>query len=457
MTELSKSRWKKLLILPPLLIGIAVLALVSNKAPAPEQAPPGETATNVRVIDVPEVTLVPRALGYGNVQPGTVWEAVAEVSGQVVEIHRQLKKGAILGKGEVLVRIDPTQYELAIAQIQASIRSVQAQLAELEVKGSNTRASLEIDQRSLDLSLKDLGRKRKLLVNKTVAQAAVDEEERNVLARRQTMQSLKNVLNLIPTERQALAAQLALNQAQLEAARLDLERTTITAPFDCRIAEVNVERTQYASQGKVLAVADSIDVSEVAAQVPLGKLINLIPRGGKVPFHAAAIMENLPQLLSLTAVVRLGSGAVNAEWQARFTRISDTIDPKTRTVGIIVAVDDPYRQAVPGVRPPLSKNMFVEVELRGRPRPNQLVAPRAALHGEQVYVVNGENRLEKRAVKIAFEQTNFAVIESGIKAGERIVVSDPIPAIDGMKLEPTNDEQALRALIAEAGGEGTVK
>jgi len=169
------------------------------------------------------------------------------------------------------------------------------------------------------------------------------------------------------------------------------------------------------------------------------------------------MMERLPDILALSAVVRLRGGTVNAQWKARFTRISDTIDPKTRTAGVIVAVDDPYRQAIPGVRPPLVKNMFVEVELRGKPRPGQVVVPRAALHGRQVYVVTAENRLERRGVAVAFMQTNFASIKSGLKAGERVVISDLIPAVEGMLLDPVMDDDAARALIDEAEGRGPVR
>ena len=247
-----------------------------------------------------------------------VWEAVAQVGGQIVEIHPQLKKGAILGKGEVLLRIDPSTYELAIVQTEANIHSVEAQLMELRIKETNTRASLRIEESILELSDRDLSRKRALLKNKTVSQASVDEQERNVLAGRQSVQSLKNTLNMIPAERQTLMAQRALYQAQLETARLELERTTIAAPFDCRIAEVNVEKTQYAAQGTVLVVADSIGVSEVVAQLPVGKLISLIPADAELPTRAEAVMERLPDILALSAVVRLRGGTVDAQWKARF-------------------------------------------------------------------------------------------------------------------------------------------
>lgn len=454
---MSRETLKKLLILPPLAVGVIVLLLAIKDRPAPEKTMPKEAIATVRVIQVPSVTVVPRALGYGYVQPGRVWEAVAQVGGQVVDIHPQLKKGAIIGRGEILLRIDPTDYRLAAAQIEASLRSVQAQLAELEAKGKNTWASLAIEEASLALSRKDLDRKRRLLEKRNVPQAAVDEEERNVLARRLNVQSLKNTLNLIPAERDNLKAQKAQHQAHLDAALLDLERTIVVAPFDSRIAEVAVELTQFAAQGKVLVVLDDIGVSEVTAQVPIGKLANLVPPGKRIPTHAAEFMKSLPGLLNLSATVRLRSGNLDAQWEARFTRISDTVDPQTRTVGVIVAVDDPYQKAVLGERPPLTKNMFVEVELRGAPRPDQLVIPRAALHDGRVYVVNGDSRLQRRSIQIAFLQTNFAVIKGGLKAGERVIISDLIPAIDGMLLHPVADNEALTDLIADARGEGPVK
>ena len=452
-----KGSFKKLLFIPPLILGVAVLVIAVKSKDKPERMPPAERITVVRTIEAPSVTVIPRALGYGSVEPGRVWQAVAEVGGKVVETHPQLKKGAILEAGVVLLRIDPTDYRLAVSETKANIRAVRGQLAELAAKEKNTRLSLKIDERSLQLSRNDLERKRQLLKRKNASQAAVDQEERNVLARRQAIQSLANTLNLIPAEREVLRAQLALQEAHLKSAERDLERTTVIAPFDCRIAEVNVEETQFAAQGKVLVVADSIDVAEVDAQVPIGRLISLIPTDTEIPDHVAQAMSDLPSLLAFSAVVRLRGGEVEAQWPARFTRVSDAVDPETRTIGIIVAVDEPYGKAVPGVRPPLSKNMFVEVELSGKPRPAQVVVPRAALHDGRLYVAGADGRLDIRDVVVAFAQTNFAVIAEGLAAGERVVVSDLIPAISGMLLESADDETVARALVAEAGGEGTVR
>ncbi len=448
--------WKKFLFIPAIAIGVIGFVFLVKGSEGPQQRPLSEQALSVRVIEVPAVKVIPRALAYGNVQPGTVWEAIAEVSGKVVERHRQLEKGAILKGGQLLLRLDPTDYELAIAQSKANLQSIEAQLNELKVKENNTRVSLRIEQQVLNVAKKEWNRMRKLLKRRTISQNTVDQQERTVLAQSQKVQSLQNTLNLIPAERQVLTAQLAVANTQLESAKLKLKRTKITLPFDARIAEVNVEKAQFAKQGQTLVIADSIDVAEVSAQVAMQNARHLLQappskRGRKLDF------SNLPKIFGLSATVRLRVGDFKVEWPGRFVRASDAVDPQTRTTGIVVAVDDPYRQAIPGIRPPLIKNMFVEVELRGRPRPASLIIPRAALHNKQVYMVNQENRLEKRTVETAFFQTNFVAIKNGLKKGEQVVVSDLIPAIEGMLLKPVVDTRMTEALLNEAQGKSHVK
>ena len=137
--------------------------------------------------------------------------------------------------------------------------------------------------------------------------------------------------------------------------------------------------------------------------------------------------------------------------------MSDTVDPRTRTVGVIVAVDNPYRQAIAGERPPLVKNMYVEVEVRGRPRPGAVVIPRGALYGREVRIADTENRLRIREVEVDFIQTNFVVVASGLEAGERVVVTDLPFAADGMRLAPVDDEEARAALVSEAVGDTPVQ
>jgi hypothetical protein len=128
--------------------------------------------------------------------------------------------------------------------------------------------------------------------------------------------------------------------------------------------------------------------------------------------------------------------------------MSPGLDAQTRTMGVIVAVDEPYAQARLGERPALVKGTFCEVELRGRPRPG-LVIPRAALHDDRVYVVNAEGRLESRLVELEYLQQDFAVVAEGLADGEVVVLSDLQPAIDGMLLDPRPDDAAKAALEQE--------
>ncbi len=432
----------------PVLVGIVILIVLVKTRQAPEQAAPLERSRAVRVIPVPQVDLVPRVRGYGTVAPGRVWEAVAQVSGKIVETHPKLDEGQFLQAGAALLRIDPADYELEIAQIRGDVAATYAQLAELEVREQNTRHALAIEKESLQLSEKELRRKRDLVKKGTLPQSDADKEQRTVLAQRQSVTGQENTLRLLPVERQLLEAQLARYQAKLDAARLDLERTTVTLPFTARVAQVSVENYQYVRVGDTLVVADDISVAEVVVRISMQRFRNLIETRDEPIRNFPE--EDLGALLGVSASVRLPE--FDIDWPARLSRFSPTIDPDTRTIGGIVEVDEPYSQARPGIRPPLVKEMFVEVMLWGRPRRDARVVPRTAMHDGRVYLVNGDGRLEIRPVAIGLIQPELVSIRDGLETGEQVVISDLIPAIQGMRLEPHVDEEALARLVKLAQG-----
>jgi multidrug efflux pump subunit AcrA (membrane-fusion protein) len=330
------------------------------------------------------------------------------------------------------------------------------------VRKSNSEQLLGIEQRALKLSLQELERKRALFERGNASQATVDQAENTVLDRRQNVQELENVLTLVPAERRILEADLALAEAQLREARLDLERTSIRLPFEARIADISVEETEFVNLGQVLAMADSIDVAEVTAQVAIDRMPPLVR--GEVDLSTMSVEELsvFPRRWGLAAEVRLLAGGVSASWPARFDRFSDEIDPQTRTVGLIVAVDEPYRQTIPGERPPLTKNMYVEVELSGPSQPDRLLAPRVAVHGAadgaaRVYLSGPDDRLILRRVTLGPAQGDFVVIESGLEAGERLVVTDLIPAVEGMLLAPADDPDLAEKLRVQAAGQAALR
>ena len=170
-------RKKKLLIIPAVALGVLVLVLVVKIKQGPKRLEVRERPRAVRIIPAPETAVVPRAVGYGTVEPGQTWEAVAEVEGKVVEIHPELKKGSLLSKGEVLLRIDPSEYGLAKIRAQADVENLRAQLKELEQKEENIRHSLEVEKRSLMIIKKELERKQRLWAKRHISKSELETKK----------------------------------------------------------------------------------------------------------------------------------------------------------------------------------------------------------------------------------------------------------------------------------------
>jgi RND family efflux transporter MFP subunit len=390
------------------------------------------------VIEAPLLKLIPKAEGYGPVRPARVWTAVSQVAGRVIEIHPKLRDGEILPEGALLARIDPIDYELALSQ-------ARAELAELEVQEANAKASLAIEERNLSLANQDVVRKQKLMKQGTTSASTVDEAERVMLSTRMSVQTLRNTLSLVPTQRSVL-------DARVTRARRDLDRTEIRAPFTLRVANLVIEADQYVGVGQSLFEGDDVGRVEVEAQFALSTLRRLFVGRPDLKLDITHLGEQLPAVVGFDPLVRLDLGNYVAEWQADFVRFSDNVDSQTRTLGLVVAVDRPFEKVKLGYRPPLSKGMFVQVVVRGKSQAPRLVIPRNAVRNGTVYVADADDRLRRRPVEVLFNQDGFSVISSGLAPGERVVVSDLIPAVSGMLLRPHIDEE-LTARLEAAGSD----
>ena len=189
---------------------------------------------------------------------------------------RNLRKVLCCLAGTEIVRISPKDYKIAIAQAEANIRSAETQLQELDVTKQNNKAALAIEEKSLAIKKQELNRKKTLLQRGTLAQASVDQEQRDVLAQEKRVVDLKSAIRLIPVQKLTQQQQLDVNKTQLETAKLNLERTRIMLPFGARISQANVEVTQYVGVGTTLGSADGIKIAEVEAQFPLRDLSQLL-------------------------------------------------------------------------------------------------------------------------------------------------------------------------------------
>ncbi len=444
-----------LAVLLPLLAGVLVLAVLVAQRPEPQRSPATEDVRNVSVIEAPASAWRPRATGFGEARPARTWRAVGEVSGRIVERNEQVETGAILTAGTTLFRIDRRDYELAVAEAEAALAVRRAQLEELDTRRDNVEQSLAIERRRLEVAARELERQQRLLDQESVSQADVDRQQREYLQQRQAVQDLENTLAQIPAERRRIEAERQSAGARLEQARRDLPRTTIDAPFDLRVSEAETETGQYVRTGETLLRADGVGATEVEAEVPLSRFRAILTSDLHRDRRDPAGLDRLLNRMGLSAEVRLrttGGDEAMARWQARVDRISDAIDPRTRTVGVVVVVERPYADARPPEKPPLVKGMYVEVGLCAPPREPAVVLPRTALHGERVYVVDADDRLAIREPTLRFRGSDFVVIAGGIEPGERVVLSDPVPAIAGMKLAPEDAPDARARLIDSARG-----
>lgn len=439
-----------LLTLPLALTGAGFVAWTVATRPAPVQDTVAERAVAVRVIEARRLPVAPRASGFGRVTPARSWEAIAQVSGTAEYVNPLLKKGDILPEGALVVRLSDADYRLALAQARASIRAARARLDEIEVSRANQQAALAIEEEALALKRRELDRVERLYKGGTAAQSALDAARAAWLAQRQKVQGLKNALALLPTQRQVLIEEIAVQQSAEKAAMLSIERTELRLPFSGRVDQVSVEIGQLVRSGQMVARFDGVDAAEVEARIAAADLITLFRQLGRDPdgpvIDPTTLGKRLADLgLRARLVLKLGTESV--AWPAMMDRISNTIDPETGTVGVILRVEDPYADARLGVRPPLTRGMFVEGVLEGRLDP-AIAVPRSALHDGRVAVVGEDGRLLWRPVRVAYFRDRLAVLAEGVEVGERVVVSRPVPMVEGMLLDPRPDRQ----LMAEIAG-----
>ncbi|MCK4709877.1 MAG: efflux RND transporter periplasmic adaptor subunit [Gammaproteobacteria bacterium] len=418
----SANRKKIFWILPPIILGILVLVVMKSGKLPPQPSDIGEPVRVVRTLQIQKTEFTPIATGYGVVQPAQVWKSIAQVSGRIISMHPRLKDGEIIPKGDILFQVDPVDYELNLAQ-------AETQLAELNVQLSNTKTSLKIEERNLALATKEKQRLQKLVKKGGVSQSSADAAERTMLSSTSQVQNLKNSLSLIPSQRK-------LQQAKITQAQRDLENTHIKAPFNMRVASLAIEDDQFVSKGQLLFSGDSVDRVEIIAQVSMSSLKNLFFGHPETPKDIQTFSKNISDITGFKPTVNLDMGNEQvASWDARFLRFTDNVDSQTRTMGVVVEVENPLQKIIPGKRPPLSKGMFVEVSIAGHPQQDSIVIPRSALRNGQAYIVDNESRLEVRKIKKLYDQKNQSIIANGLKDGEQLVLTDLVPAVEGMLLK----------------------
>jgi len=434
-------------------LGMALAAALVAIRHTPSRSDSVGQPSALSVIEVRALPFQLQARGRGLTRPAETWQAKATVSGRVIERHPRLESGNIMSSGTSLLRLDPTRYRLAIASAAAELARLQADQRQPEVEENNTSRLLEQERERLQLAERALQRFQRLAKQDQGSRSSLDQQRRDTLTQRQAVAKLENELGLIPTRRNQLQAQQEQAHSKLEQAREDLEDTRFEAPYDLRISQVSVELHDQAGPGQKLFEAHSVKATEVEAHFPLPMLRRVVGAVARLdaPPQALGPEEKLA-LDDIQAEVVL-AGDEGVQWPARVTRIASGLDPETRTVRVVVSVDDPYRKASPPERPALQPGMYVRVRLAAPSPEPHMVVPVSAVHDGEVYRLTADDRLARQPVEVAFQQNDLAVIETGLDPGARVIVDDPIPAIDGMAVAPRRDKALEESLRARARGE----
>lgn len=373
------------IVLPILIVvlaGALAFGLLSSQQRV-QPNPPQVAPLAVRVMEVDPRPIRLKVHAQGTISPRTQSELVPEVSGNVVWVSESLVSGGYFDENEPLLSIDDRDYRAAADRARATLTRAQAdqELAQFEY------------------------------------QRAVDLNDRQLISRADLESSL----------RAARVADASLRDAELvlETAERDLERTTLTAPFAGLVRSEQVDVGQFVNRGSSVASVYATDYVEVRLPIADQQLAYLnVPLSRRGEFD-----ESLSPTVELTAEF---AGETQV-WLGRLVRTEAEIDPGSRMVYAIARVRaENTENSVP---PPVG--LFVQAEIDGIAEENVVVLPRAALrNGNQVLVVDTENRLHFREVEVLRVYRDDAFITGGLAKGERVSVSSLQTVVEGMRVQP---------------------
>lgn len=313
----------------------------------------------VEVLTVKKIPFRTRAVAYGNVEPATILKAKSEVNGKISYIHPELKQGGSLPKGTTVLKIETTAFEISLDSSKAGLASSQSSLKQIEAEEISAKRSLQIAQKNWNLELAELERVKVLVEARTLARNQLNIEEQKVLQLSSTVQDLQGKVDTYASRKASIRAQIKQSKSQVDQSEDSLIRTEIVLPFDARIGSVSVDVGEFVAAGGQLFEALGIEAVEINAQLPikhLRPLATTMNASDNTPLANLQDSANLQKAVAqwnLEAKVRIVGGDLNTVWDGVLLRISESVDPIRDTLGLVVAVDNPYKGVIPGVRPPL--------------------------------------------------------------------------------------------------------
>ena len=382
---------KRVLLPVAILVGcFLVAALLIRNPPQLEESSPEIIPVAVRVIEVQQESVQLTVESQGKVQAAQTANVSAAVAGPVAWISPAMEAGGHVMEGEVLLRLEASDFETALFRSEAALQQAEAEASH---------------------SLNELSRLRELAEQRLASDSQLQDSIRTAAVNE---------------------ARLADAQASFGQAELDLARTEIKAPFNAIIESRDVELGQYVNRAQSVGVLFGADVVEVRLPLALRQVGFLdIPLGGR----GELLGDRAPEV-KITGFF----GGEEHIWQGKLVRTEATIDANSNTVQTIIRVEQPdgsttIRDGYETI--PLPVGLYVKAEIIGREVDGLISLPRSVIrNNNQVLVVDAENKMYYREIEIFRLEEQQVLISGGILPGERICTSPIQAVVDGMSVQP---------------------
>lgn len=360
----------------------AAIVVINRTEPTAQQVNNRrKSAALVETVIARRGTYSPQLVVLGDVRPAQDIVLSPRVRGQVLELSQNFVPGGMIREGEVLLQIDPADFENAL-----SIR--RSELLQVE-------ASLEIEEGRQSLAKKELA----LLGD------SIDETNRALVLREPQFASIRS--------------QVAAAKAAVERAKLDLERTQIVAPFDAQILRRTANVGSQVGPGDELGQLVGIDEYWIMVAVPVRNLRwVLFPDGDR--------------LGSKVTLRNADAWGADVSREARVSRMIGTLDQESRLARVLVTVDDPLSQNTDA--PPLILDTLIESQIEGKPIDNVVRLKREYIHDRDTVWIKSNGKLEIRETLIDFRDAEYAYIREGVEDGEEVVTTTLATVADGIGL-----------------------
>ena len=403
-----------------LLVPIALLAAslagagyLSSTRPAVQPTPAVERVWTVRAQPVRFADHRPVLQLYGDLVAGRDVTLRPLVAGEVIEASRALVEGGRVAEGELMLRIDPFHYRIALRELSAQRQEADARRRELQSTLETERAMLRLDETQLELTRRDLARRERLLGSAAATEKALDDAKMAVAQHEAALAQRRQAIATLEARLVQQDAVIERLGAAIERAGRDVVNTELRAPFAGLVTEVTAAVGKHLGAGD--PVARLIDESRIEIRFTLsdaefGRLWqdDLIGR-------------------DLEAHWRLGSTTFPIE--GRVARIQSTIDPSSGGVEVYAEITANRNDA------PLRPGAFVEVVLPDRLHEQVVDLPASALfHGDTVYAI-ADGRLLPRSVDLVADLGTRILVRGQLDAGEPIVTSRLAEIGPGLRVE----------------------